>query len=342
MRPFLLLFIAAAGLFWGCSGAGEAPPAFTLQGAWRLTQIDYIYDHTERYAPGQPTFLRVYQGDTVLYESVYTQSASALTIYPKSKLAVTLIDKGHGQYVYMEDGEPRPLTVKDDSTIVIQRHGHLYTWQCEPTIGKEWGEEICATCAGCLQEGDGRPHGYVLSTTERRQAGYISWLLALLGVAAAFIAVIVKMYLSKLELSRRLGRQLEQIKTDHHERPAPVRRAIETMEDEFFASSYYQSLQRRMATGQMLKQEEWQEVEQQINKVYPGFCRQLHNLHAMSELEYEVCLLIKLRVSPKDMAQVLARDVSTISTVRSRLYKKVFGQKGGARDWDEFILSINA
>jgi hypothetical protein len=60
----------------------------------------------------------------------------------------------------------------------------------------------------------------------------------------------------------------------------------------------------------------------------------------MSELEYQVCQLIKLRVAPSDMAVVLARDASTISTVRSRLYKKVFGRKGGAREWDDFILSI--
>ena len=62
----------------------------------------------------------------------------------------------------------------------------------------------------------------------------------------------------------------------------------------------------------------------------------------MSELEYQVCLLVKLRIVPSDIAAVLARDVSTISTVRSRLYKKVFGQKGGAKEWDEFLLSIGA
>jgi hypothetical protein len=62
----------------------------------------------------------------------------------------------------------------------------------------------------------------------------------------------------------------------------------------------------------------------------------------MSELEYQVCLLIKLRIAPSDIADVLARDASTISTVRSRLYNKVFGQKGGAREWDSFIMSIGA
>ena len=48
------------------------------------------------------------------------------------------------------------------------------------------------------------------------------------------------------------------------------------------------------------------------------------------------------RLAEEKAAAVLARDVSTISTVRSRLYKKVFGQKGSTRKWDDFILSIGA
>ena len=91
-----------------------------------------------------------------------------------------------------------------------------------------------------------------------------------------------------------------------------------------------------------MKTDEWMNVEQLLKTVYPSFTTQLRNLYPMSELEYQVCLLIKLRIVPTDIAAVLARDVSTISTVRSRLYKKVFGHKGGARDWDEFVLSIGA
>ena len=117
---------------------------------------------------------------------------------------------------------------------------------------------------------------------------------------------------------------------------------MESVETAFFASDRYEALQRRIATGQRLKDSDWQEIEAQVRMVYPGFASQLRGLHAMSELEYQVCLLIKLRIVPKDIAAVLARDMSTISTVRSRLYKKVFGQKGGAREWDEFILSIGA
>ena len=95
-----------------------------------------------------------------------------------------------------------------------------------------------------------------------------------------------------------------------------------------------------MASGHRMKDEDWQDLEGQVRRAYPGFISQLRNLYTMSELEYQVCLLIKLRIAPSDIAAVLVRDVSTISTVRSRLYKKVFGRKGGAKEWDEFILSI--
>ena len=94
--------------------------------------------------------------------------------------------------------------------------------------------------------------------------------------------------------------------------------------------------------GQRLKENDWLGIEEQLKKVYPGFTSQLRTLYPMSELEYETCLLIKLRIPPTDIAAVLSRDVSTISTVRSRLYKKVFGKKGSTREWDDFSRTMGA
>jgi hypothetical protein len=112
------------------------------------------------------------------------------------------------------------------------------------------------------------------------------------------------------------------------------------MEDELFDSDDYLTLQQRIATGQRLKDDEWNDIETLLAKVYPSFTSQLRNLYPMSELEYRTCLLVKLRIAPGDIAAVLSRDISTISTVRSRLYKKVFNRNGGAKAWDDFVLSI--
>ena len=60
----------------------------------------------------------------------------------------------------------------------------------------------------------------------------------------------------------------------------------------------------------------------------------------MSDVEYHPCLLVKLRITTKVLAAVLARVANNISSLRKRLYKKVFGREGGAKEWDDFILSI--
>ena len=139
---------------------------------------------------------------------------------------------------------------------------------------------------------------------------------------------------------QRLMLQLRQIQEVQENRPQAIRHAMETVEGEFFASDDYQSLVRRIASGQRLREEEWDSIEELTRRVWPGFSSQLRSLYPMSELEYQVSMLIRLRIPPTDIAAVLVREASTISTVRSRLYKKVFGKKGGAKEWDEFILSI--
>ena len=89
-----------------------------------------------------------------------------------------------------------------------------------------------------------------------------------------------------------------------------------------------------------MKDDEWQQVERSLATVYPGFTTQLQSLYPMSDVEYRTCLLVKLRIPTKDIAAVLAREANTISSLRKRLYKKVFGREGGAKEWDDFILSI--
>ena len=191
-----------------------------------------------------------------------------------------------------------------------------------------------------LQKGQGERQSFMLSRKERHQANVIHWfIISTIGIIVLLL-LIARIAIDYRKDKRRLQLQLQQIQEVQDERPQVVKQAIESVEAAYFTSDEYHALQRRIATGDILKEDDWHNIESQIKKVYPGFRSQLRNLQAMSELEYQVCMLIKLRIAPSDMAVVLARDASTISTVRSRLYKKVFDRKGGAREWDEFILSI--
>ena len=77
-----------------------------------------------------------------------------------------------------------------------------------------------------------------------------------------------------------------------------------------------------------------------MNSIYTGFTEKLYNLYRMSEQDYHVSLLIKVRIQPKDIALLTAHSKESVASTRSRLYTKVFGQKGSSKDWDDFVLSL--
>ena len=350
-----LILLTMALLMLGCSYTTKEEQAYKLHGAWILQHATYPEGKTEEYAmEGKGTYCLIYDRDSMLYQCSIVTTPSGLVIKPTWKCVVTLINKGGGEWLYLENGDPHPLIMGNDSTrvekhgmgiptITIQRSGILYTCFRADDIYQEWGSDICDIIANELEKEDTYGSNcYVLSTKERQQERTIQWF----GYFSAFIILISLVAAHLVIVNRRAKRQLQyqlqQIQEVQINRPQAVRQVVETVEKSFFSSDEYAVLQKRMADGLVMKEEDWQQVEQHLKTIYPGFISQLRGLHQMSELEYQVCLLIKLRIAPKDIAAVLARDVSTISTVRSRLYKKVFGHKGGAKDWDDFVLSIGA
>lgn len=90
-----------------------------------------------------------------------------------------------------------------------------------------------------------------------------------------------------------------------------------------------------------LSVELWQKFKSEVNLLYPEFFPILDNLpHKLSDFEYEVSLLIKIRFAPSDIAILTNHSKEAISSSRRRLYKKVFMKSGSPKDWDNFILSI--
>jgi hypothetical protein len=89
-----------------------------------------------------------------------------------------------------------------------------------------------------------------------------------------------------------------------------------------------------------MNQSDWQELTEAVDGLYSGFSEKLFSLYRMSEQDYHVSLLIKVRIQPKDIATLTAHSKESIASTRSRLYQKVFGKKGSTKDWDDFVLSI--
>ena len=87
--------------------------------------------------------------------------------------------------------------------------------------------------------------------------------------------------------------------------------------------------------------ENWQELRAAIDAAYDDFTGRLYSLCPnLSEMELHICWLIKIQLSPKDMAQVVGRSQSAVSMARTRLYKKIHQKEGTTSDFDKFIADL--
>lgn len=340
MKKSTLLLLLTL-LLLSCHDAPESSRAYRLQGAWILRhELSPIGLEWHYSTAGSGTDCIIYEGDSLLYLCQLSRTPTGLVFIPFSQAVVTIVDKGRGELLYLENDDPRPLRILNDSTIDIQRSGTHYQYVRDDAIYQEWGSEMCQIIVSELQNGTAPSQRYVLSAKERQQERTIQWFVFLLAFILIVALAAAHLAIANRRARRQLQLQLQQIQEVQENRPQEVRLAVASVESTYFASDEYAALQKRVASGERLAEPDWAELERQLKAVYPGFTSQLRSLYPMSELEYQTCLLIKLRIAPKDIAMVLARDVSTISTVRSRLYGKVFGKKGGSKDWDDFILSM--
>ena len=106
----------------------------------------------------------------------------------------------------------------------------------------------------------------------------------------------------------------------------------------------YKCIQKKLndgyASGASLTDSEWFELDEAVNKISPNFSKKVHDLCKMSEHEYRVCLLIKVGITPTNIALLTHHSKEAITSVRRRLYYKAFGEKASPSEWDKVIRSL--
>lgn len=112
------------------------------------------------------------------------------------------------------------------------------------------------------------------------------------------------------------------------------------MEKEIQDSDVMKRMLNLVENGKPLKDADIVDIEELLNQAAPNFLPLLKQLGEMTPLEYQVCLLIKMNLSPIQIASLIPRDKSSISAIRRRLYKKITGQEGSPADWDNIIHSL--
>ncbi|MBQ0023481.1 MAG: hypothetical protein KBT29_09625 [Prevotellaceae bacterium] len=109
---------------------------------------------------------------------------------------------------------------------------------------------------------------------------------------------------------------------------------------QFYDKEINEVITSRVSNDKVLKPADWKLIEERLTESFPNFKDMLYSHINLSETEYRICVLIKLEVTPSNMAKLLALSNSSVSQIRLRLQHKVFNGEGSAKDWDNYVLSL--
>ena len=283
----------------------------------------------------QYTRCKIYDADSTYYTVQLHAVGNEMLIIAHEMGRYRLNDS-----LYMERDRVMPFEWVDDTTFITTFEGYRERMVRSTTMTEERMEEIRELVRQHPDDAESPVKHYVFSTTERKlKATNQIFLYIIIGMVV--LAVGVAIYVWRLKKHKRaVERKLAELEEERTLRPKVVADAMKQVEAEFFESDYYLSLRRQIEAGNNINPAEWQELQQQLKAVYPRFSSSLYRLYNLSPTEYQLCMLLKIRTAPAEIATVLNKDKSTISSMRRRLYKKIFDKDGSGKDWDEFILSL--
>lgn len=165
-------------------------------------------------------------------------------------------------------------------------------------------------------------------------------------IAVAIIMVLIlvlvaaMLYFSRRRMKYRMKvQQLEHLLADYRQRDE---KATERQNGIMADTPICRHINRLLSDSRQpsMTDEDWHILEDTFAKIHPTFLSRLQTFHKFSSHEMHICLLLRLGLQPAALAQLTAHSKQSVSSTRSRLFEKVFGQKGTPAQWDEFILSL--
>lgn len=94
------------------------------------------------------------------------------------------------------------------------------------------------------------------------------------------------------------------------------------------------------AKGRKVEDRDWQALNELFQTKLPHFLSAINQSSNLSQREQQVCELIRLRFIPSEIAVLLMITTQAVTNLRSRLLQKIFGIKGGAKDFDQRIREL--
>ncbi len=86
---------------------------------------------------------------------------------------------------------------------------------------------------------------------------------------------------------------------------------------------------------------DWEKLEETMKKFDGDFCDKIGGNYVLSDIEWQVTMLTRIGIPPQQIGLLTHMSPSGITSIRKRLYKKVFGHEPKSpKDWDAVIHSL--
>ena len=108
------------------------------------------------------------------------------------------------------------------------------------------------------------------------------------------------------------------------------------------AFPFYQNLLHTTDQGRSLTANDWKIIRKFLQEHLPQFYRYMSdNSRDLTNYEYQMCLLVRLHLKPKSIANALGVDGSYVTRVRRSMVKKLFGVDASSKEADMLVLQID-
>ena len=88
-----------------------------------------------------------------------------------------------------------------------------------------------------------------------------------------------------------------------------------------------------------ITEDDWYELNKLVMSQYPKFKITLLS-STLTDSDIKFCLMSKIGLSPTKISIITHRAKSSVSSSKKRIYKKITGEEGSARNFDELICSL--
>lgn len=326
---FLVLAVAGCGVHEGDSRDVAEEEVFSIVGTWELNEIRFVTGQRVDVHTGyEYVWYRFFKEDGTYYVAELNAGGVGKKPLKPHEMSEYFFMMSPYDTVFIEHGRMRGLIIMDNRTMGIDRGDYVEVYVRNDELPTNVVSEIEGEVEAALRPNRGGDTQYIMpaSSANDDNKGWI-WIVVLVVVLLA--GALYLLYKEK----------------NKDKQPKTEKDVVEMEEDEqenhaFIHSDYYLAMRQRLHEGPTLKPDEWKELETQMKSAYPKFFRKLAGMCQLSEVELRVIMLTKLGIPPSAIAIHTCREYSSISSIRSRLYYKLFGKKGGAKDLDDFIINL--